>query len=306
MFQRLASLIKGRFDSIITFTDISARLRIADVKTLTAVQRNPSAPMLIMNQDVVFPLRFESHLFGYITLFHGMKLGEAVINQVKDLIDLLMLETCILEDKQQRLKIIDHYLSKEISFDEVVELKDRLLSEDIHHISPEISINKEALDSVFPILVESQNDIDGKEFAFEIHRTSERSGFLTYEPYLLTEVSTVESIKAMGPVTLYIPNIKDVPLDIQMVIATFLRSTDRMTLHPRVIVGIHENPESLIQAGVFDRVLFDKLSSARIKLPPKGTSTMSTEEILGFFDTIEPRSEKSRHLYLVSTSDSPH
>lgn len=306
IFQRLAKLIKCRFGATATFTDITSRMRIADVRTLTTVQRRPSAPLLIIDQDVVFPLRFETHLFGYVTLFNGLKLGETTIDQIKDLIDMLLLETCILEDKQQRLKIIDHYLGKELSFDEVIELKDRLKSEDIHHIDPEISINKEALDQVFPILVQSQRDAEGKEFALEIHKTTERSGFITYEPYLLSEIATLDSLFEMGPVTLYIPNICLIPLDVQMTLAAFLRSPHRSTLHPRLIVGIHDNPESLITTGHFDSILFEKLSSARIKLPPKGTSTMTTEEILSFFDHTQPRVEKSRHLYLVSPSENPH
>jgi hypothetical protein len=303
MFQRLANIVKERFDIVITFTDFSARYRVADMKTINVVQRNSFSNIIIMAQDVVMPIRANSHLFGYVTVFRGMSLDQTSLDQIRDATDLLLTETCQLEEKSHRLKILEHYLKDEMTFQDVIELKARLERDEIHFLNPEISVNHDSLDSVFPILVESHTEAEAKEFALEIHRTSERSSFLTYEEYLANELSEVENLKELGPITLFIPNIRHVSLDIQISLASFLRSPTRSTLHPRIIVAIQESPERLTSLGIFDNVLFEKLSSARLKLPPKGTSAMSIDEILGFFEQTQ---KKERHLYLVTPNEPPH
>lgn len=306
MFQRLSNLIKERFDAVITFTDFSSRLRVADAKTIAVVQRNTHSNMIVMGMDIVLPIRSGTNLFGYVTIFNGLNLDQLSIDQIRDVTDLLLTESCALQEKSHKLKILEHYLTGQMSFQDVIDLKTRLESEEMKYINPEIAILHDDMDSVFPILVESHSEDEAREFAVEIHRTSERSSFLTFEPYLIHELIDLEKIKELGPITLFVPNIRKLPLDIQYTLAAYLRSPTRTTLHPRLIVAIQENPESLIAHGVFDKVLFEKLSAARLKLPPKGTSSMTIEEILGFFESGERNKKAERHLYLVTPSEPPH
>lgn len=305
MFQRLANLVKERFDTVITFTDFSTRMRVADAKTIAVVQRNQMSNMIVTGNDIVIPLRANNQLFGYITIFNGLTLDQPSLDQIHDITELLLTESCVIEDKSHRIKILEHYLRKQASFHEVLELRTRLNEEEIRYIQPEITLLHDNLDSVFPILVESHTDDDARQFALEMHNTSERTNFVTYESYLDDELLTVEKIQELGAITLFIPNIKIVPFNVQIVISNFLRSPSRTSMHPRIIVATQENPEPLLEANLFDRVLFDKLSSARLKLPPKGTSSMSLSEILGFF---EPQSaqKQPRHLYLITPDEPAH
>lgn len=306
MFQRLANLIKERFDTNITFTDFSARMRIADIKTVSAVQRNPSAAFIATGRDMVLPINSGTNLYGFITLFDGLKLQESQLTQIRQVTDLLLTESCILEDKAHRVKILEHHLKTFNSFEEVIDLRTRMQDQEIKYVSPEISISHEDLESLFPIIVESHSINEACEFALEIHRTSNRSSFLTFEDYLTTELLSVEKIQSLGPITLFIPNIRDVELDLQLTLEEFLRSSSRTTHHPRIICGVQDNPEELIKTGEFHRGLFDKLCSARIKLPPKGTSTMSIEEMMGFFNQENTQTPGERHLYLVTQSEPSH
>jgi hypothetical protein len=76
-------------------------------------------------------------------------------------------------------------------------------------------------------------DLRCDEFALEIHRTSNRSSFLTYENYLAIELISVEKLMSLGPVTLFFPNVRDVDLDLQMTFENYLKSPARTTHHPQ-------------------------------------------------------------------------
>jgi hypothetical protein len=306
MFQRLAKLIKERFDTTTTFTDLSSRMRMADVRAVTTVQRNPTASFIAIGKEMLLPVRSGSNLYGFLTLFDGINLQEEQLTQIRQVTDLLLTETCILEDKARKVKILEHHLKTFNSFEEVIDLRTRMEGQEIEYINPEISIPDSNVETMFPILVECHSQPEAAEFAIEIHRTSHRSSFLTYESYLALELHSVEKIQALGPVTLFFPNVRDMDLSLQMTIESFLRSPDRTTHHPRIICGVQENPDDLVKTGELSRGLFDKLCSARVKLPPKGTSAMSLEEMMGFFNPAQSEASQERHLYLVTPAEPSH
>src|SRR6185436_6170190 len=89
MFQRLAHIVKQRFNTDIIFTDFSARLRVADVTLVTAVKSNPSASFILNGQDIVLPIRAGDTLFGFVTLFDGTHLSENQREQIRQVTDLM-------------------------------------------------------------------------------------------------------------------------------------------------------------------------------------------------------------------------
>ncbi len=307
MFQRLANMMKERFDTNITFTDFTSRLRVADVKAVTAVQRNPMASFIATDKDMVLPIRTESQLYGFITLFDGIYLKEAQLEQIRQVTDLLLTESCLLEDKAQRMKVVEHHIKTFNSLEDIIDLRTKMKDQEINFINPEISIPHENLDSVFPILIESHSIEDAQELAVEIHRTSNRTSFLTYESYIASELTSVEKIKSLGPITLFIPNLSEVPLDMQMTLESYLHFSSRTTHHPRIICAVQENPDELVKTGEFHAGLYEKIRMARVKLPPKGTSSMTIEEMMGFFTTeYKMETSNERHLYLVNPKEPSH
>lgn len=311
MFQRLAYLVKERYGAVITFTDLNARLRIADVKTVTAVQRNPHAEFIVSGNDLVLPIRGNENLLGYITLFDGIKLNEAAISQIRQVTDLLLTETLILEDKAQRMKVVEHFIQSFESIDQVVDLKDRMQTEEINYLNPEISISEHHLENLFPVLVESHSVGEAKELALELHRSTDRNSFLTLEDYLLENFSSPEKIKTLGPITLFIPSVNTLSQAAQNNILSYLKNSNYTSTGPRIIGAVQSSPESLVANGTLVSELREALASARIKLPPKGTSSMSLDEIMGFFESATPNnkssnSNRTRHLHLVNPEEYSH
>ena len=153
MFQRLANILKDRFDVVVTFTDFSTRLRVADAKTIGVVQRNPTSRIIVMGNDLILALRHGDTLFGYLTVFDGLRLKDDQIEQAIDLSEMLLTESCVLEDKAHKMKLLEFYLQQRYSLEEVLDLKKRVDEENVRYIEPEISVHHEALDKVFPILI---------------------------------------------------------------------------------------------------------------------------------------------------------
>lgn len=113
-----------------------------------------------------------------------------------------------------------------------------------------------------PLLISGQSEIEIFKMALELHELSGRFAFVHLKDI---DLSDQRELLNLGPITIFIPNIENLDLDLQQKISTYLSSFPSV-LNPQIIVGSLLASQQLASRASIDRRLLSKLQSCHLKM----------------------------------------
>ena len=184
----------------------------------------------------------EGHLYGYISVFKGIKLLPDQIDKIQMLIDLLIRSVLLAEHKKQVTSNIETFLDQQVKL--MKKQNDKQIKKPTHITnSPKDKVfslsNAVSVDPRYPVFILAQDKKAAIQEAYNIHTQSQLLQFLHIDQLNQDQLLYPELISYLGHVSIYIPEITKLSLTIQKSLEKYFQSFYQHAKFrcPRIIVA---------------------------------------------------------------------
>ena len=218
--------------------------------------KNSSTDKNRLNKDYLTPLNNEdhldgtpldeNHLYGYISIFKGIKLLPDQIEKIQMLIDLLIRSVLLAEHKKQVTSNIETFLEQQVRLMKNQSKKQPTNSSQVpthianSHKDKVFSLsNAVSIDPRYPVFILAHDKKTATQEAYNIHVQSQLLQFLHIGQLNHDQLLYPELISYLGHITIYIPEITTLPLTVQMSLEKYFQSFYQYAKFrcPRIIVA---------------------------------------------------------------------
>ena len=223
---RLAKLVQSRFGCELRYMPFEASTEHAKIKD-KLLRESP----VKFDGAWLFPVFRGFQMIGCAEVVGFDAATEAQREQITDLVELYLESTLTLTDRLETLQQIEKQISR--SGEDYGESTNVLPLRRPSEAKPLQAKTRSRLGFALPCLVEAQCHPDIKAMAMELHDLSGRYAFLYFDDVTWR---FGEELKDLGPITLFIPDVAQLSIDLQLKILKYLSSAPSVD-EPQIIAG---------------------------------------------------------------------
>lgn len=205
----------------------------------TVVGRNPTAPFILSQQDILIPVCIENDIYGCIEVAGGGDLELKALEEVCGLVDNTLKEFVIKTEVLRRLKIQEATLAS-MADSKVVPLFQSPGAEE----QSTFRFIRQRSDSLKTALfISSEGEEKARTLAMDLHGLLHKKSFVPYEA-LSFKGDFVAEMLGLGNITIFIPELLNLPAYEIEDITNYLLS-QKTSLSPFLIVSSQKSLEEL-------------------------------------------------------------
>ena len=277
-----SGLIYRQFGCHVELTHCLDEAQSSSNEILDIIMNYKNARLIVMQNDLFLPIVKNDHLYGYICVVEGIKLQSNQVDKISILMDLLIRSVIIAEHKKQTLDHIEISLKKQIK-KEVDYIQPKLLN--VFPFPSTMSFNPK-----YPVFILAHNPQAAIKKAYNIHTQSQSLQFLSVDRSNQDRLHYPKFISYLGQVTIYIPEITQLPLNIQKSLEKYFQSIYSYTglCLPRIVAATTKDIsnlskiQKLIDQQIIYKPLLCHLAQSRITLLESDQKSCSSNDIQKF------------------------
>ena len=202
-----SGLVYRQFGCHVELTYFLDEAKPSSHEILDIIMDHKSARFIVIQNDLFFPIVKNDYLYGYICILEGIKLQSDQVDKISMLADLLIRSVVIAEHKKQVISHIEISLKKQIE-KEVSSIQPKPLN--VFPFPRTMSFNPK-----YPVFILAHNSQAAMKQAYRIHTQSQSLQFLSIDCANQNRLYYPKFISYLGQITIYIPEITQLPLQIQ-------------------------------------------------------------------------------------------
>ncbi len=240
---------------------------------LFTVRQNCGSRVLLIQGDLVFPYSDSNQLLGFGMVSGGANLEWNEIERIQFYMDLVA--RCVVHGQRISADRLHLELVKETS-KTVVSIQDHP-----EFRGPKMTVVANTVvkpDSHY--IVEELDPERVRRFAVDIHEKFARLALLSIDDLSQGKNLTLGEIFDLGSMTIYVPDLVQLPLATQRVIEQYIATQTPLNQAPLFVFGVRPQASREMPEG--QRILSELLQLpmvSQIQLPPPGTAASKSSEI---------------------------
>ncbi len=286
--ERLNRVLGGMFKISFEFAEIedlrgSTDWRIADITVFS--ESNRTYPAYLVNQSTKqfgFPVCRRGEIEG-LAIVTGIQENDVdvldTVTKVSDLLGFVLNDLSELQSRARDLRSIESVLEKQISSPNVISMTEAPRKSEVLQLDSWMDTlfdveSDEKIDPIClePMLIHCDSEFPVQRLALEIHHLSNRIAFVSSRDLSADVFAAPENLSELGMMTVFIPNIEELSLGQQNVIARFLASPVQAD-STQIIASTSVSPEKLCDEGRLSQNLLAKIRVKSLEMRSKGEST---------------------------------
>ena len=215
------------------------------------------------NKTVYFPILLNNTLVGAAEAVECNTLSNRSLFELQDVLNLVLRSLIKSTEDFEKLRTWETQIHSMKEETNVISLSEERKNRD-SRLFTESFPSRGATNNV-PCLIEGKNSIEVYKLALEIHERSHRFAFLPWEDLGKSTQLDLESLKELGPVTLFIKEISELSQVEQKSLQLYLAEPLDPEL-PQITSATQFNRNELADEKAFSKELLQKLSTAYLKM----------------------------------------
>lgn len=244
--QKVSNIIRSRFGCPVEFHYSPTSENLASPKThlddfFATIKRNSGAQFIISKGSFLVPVYVDADLFGCIEIKNTESLDASTCEDLHSLVDATLKEFIVQAEALRRLKIKESLLTS-ASTENLVPLfkKNKNLQEKPFHLV-DYSFEKNPVKSA--LFISGYDYSKMRDLAVDVHGLLNRNSFIPYS-VLDFKNSFMEEMAELGKITIFIPEIIDLPaFEIDEIINYLSKNTQSSC--PFIIISSQKSLENL-------------------------------------------------------------
>ena len=288
LIQRLEKIFLGQFGCRLTF--------LAD-NDIQVSDWDKNGLLDLRNGHSLFVRDVNGKRMGFAVHTKGEFAGLAIVSDIKGeeserLMDLAGFAVAMLEEevtnknnKPEILQRAEENMILQDSKKNVVPFRPLRPMEDPFSVLPTPK------STVMSTLVVAKEGFPFQRLGIDVHVRSGRVAFLPVKDLVAGSLDSVEAIKDLGSITIFVENIASLPMQQQAQLASFLGSQPDEDL-PIILACTTETIEDLLVDGKLDKELAKQLMTVRIPWNPQDTDSATVKKavriVIDGADSVKP------------------